>query len=208
VGLSFPPLSDVFQSKHHPWKLDESQVIQYGLGGVLSPYREWWEHIDCSGRRLHFISISENLVLCALVCEDLARPDPVANIVRAVGPNLVIALLMDGPQTKERWAARYATVLADDPGSSVLALTSLGMAQLSRPQTGPSRFRVVALWKDRFNGATEIELPPGNDAIAISLSTRYREEFTADGRGDGGTAAFPILSGIHPISTAAGSKPR
>jgi hypothetical protein len=104
VRLSFPPLEDVVQRKHHPWKLDENQVIQYGLGGVLSPYREWWEHIDCTGRHLNFISISENLVVCALVCEDLARPDPVASIVRAVGPNLLIALLMDGPQTKERWA--------------------------------------------------------------------------------------------------------
>jgi hypothetical protein len=203
VRLSFPPFADVVQRKHHPWKLDESQVIQYGLGGVLSPYREWWEHIDCTGRRLNFVSISEDLVVCALICEDLARPDPVANIVRAVGPNLVIALLMDGPQTKERWAARYATVLADDPGCSVLSLTSLGMAQLSRPQTGHSRSRVVALWKDRFNGATEIELPPESDAIAVSLSTRHREEFTADGRGDGGNAAFPILSGVHPISAAA-----
>ena len=203
VKLSFPRLADVVQRKHHPWKLDESQVIQYGLGGVLSPYREWWEYIDCTDRCLNFVSISEDLVVCALVCEDLARPDPVANIVRAVGPNLVIALLMDGPQTKERWAARYATVLADDPGCSVLSLTSLGMTQLSRPKTPPNRSRVVALWKDRFNGATEIELPLGADAIAVSLSTRYDEEFTADGRGDGGTAAFPILSGVHPIGNAA-----
>ncbi|MGO4883252.1 MAG: hypothetical protein ACLP59_20890 [Bryobacteraceae bacterium] len=208
VRLSFPQLADVVQRKHHPWKLDENQVIQYGLGGVLSPYREWWEYIDCTDRCLNFISISEDLAMCALVCEDLARPDPVANIVRGVGPNLVIALLMDGPQTTERWAARYATVLADDPGCSVLALTSLGMAQLSRPKTGPSRSRVVALWKDRFNGATEIELPQGAEAIAISLSTRYAEEFTADGRGDGGNAAFPILSGVHPIGTAAGAQTR
>jgi hypothetical protein len=90
----------------------------------------------------------------------------------------------------------------------VLSLTSLGMAQLSRPQSGPSRSRVVALWKDRFNGATEIELPPGNDAIAVSLSIRYREEFTADGRGDGGTAAFPVLSGVHPINALAGKNLR
>ena len=82
---------------------------------------------------------------------------------------------MDGPQTKERWAARYATVLADDPGCSVLSLTSLGMTQLSRPRAEPLRSRVVALWKDRFNGATEIELPRGDEAIAISLSTRYEQ---------------------------------
>jgi hypothetical protein len=200
VRLSFPPLQEVVQKKHHPWKLNEAQIIQYGLGGILSPSREWWEYADLADRRLDFVAMSEDLVICALVCEDLARPDPVANIVRAVGPNLVIALLMDGPQTKERWAARYATVLADDPGCSVLSLTSLGMAQLSRPESGPSRPRVVALWKDAFRGATEIELPEGRNAVALSLSIRYQEEFTADGRGDDNNAAFLILSGVHPIS--------
>ena len=206
VRLSFPPLQDVVQKKHHPWKLNEAQVIQYGLGGVLTPSREWWEYGDFTDRHLHFFSLSADLVLTVLVCEDLARPDPVANMVRSVGPNLVIALLMDGPQTKERWAARYATVLADDPGCSVLSLTSLGMSEISRPQTGPSRSRVIAMWKDAFSSASEIELPLGYDAIAISLSIRYREEYTADGRGDDEAAAFPILSGVHPISATKSNK--
>jgi hypothetical protein len=115
---------------------------------------------------------------------------------------------MDGPQTKERWAARYATVLADDPGCSVLALTSLGMTRLSRPDSGLSRSRVVALWKDAFKGATEIELPEGHEAVAVSLSIRYREEFTADGRGDDSAAAFPILAGAHPIADPRTSRTR
>lgn len=68
-----------------------------------------------------------------LVCEDLARQDPAADLIRAVGPNLLIALLMDGPQLSGRWPARYASVLAEDPGTSVLTLTSLGMAERSRP---------------------------------------------------------------------------
>jgi len=208
VRLSFPLLKEVVQRKHHPWKLNEAQIIQYGLGGVLTPFREWGECVDITDRHLNFISLSGDLVLAVLICEDLARPDPVANLVRAVGPNLVIALLMDGPQTKERWAARYATVLADDPGCSVLALTSFGMSQLSRPRAGPSRSRVVAMWKDAFDSATEIELPPEADGVAISLSMRYRKEYTADGRGDDLTAAFPILSGVHPISTPKPGEPR
>lgn len=199
VRLSFPPLEEVVQKKHHPWKLDESQVIQYGLGGVLSPSTDWWEYAEFTDRRLRFIAISADLVLTVLICEDLARPDPVANLVRSVGPNLVVALLMDGPQTRERWAARYATVLADDPGCSVLSLTSKGMAQISRARSEINKSRVVAIWKDRFASANEIELPDGCDAVAISLSIRYEEEFTADGRGDGSNAAYPILSGIHPI---------
>jgi hypothetical protein len=201
VRLSFPPLEEVVQKKHHPWKLDESQIIQYGLGGVLSPSIDWWEYAEFEDRRLRFIAISADLVLTVLICEDLARPDPVANLVRAVGPNLVVALLMDGPQTKQRWAARYATVLADDPGCSVLSLTSKGMAHISRPSTETNKSRVVAIWKDRFGSANEIELPEGCDAVAVSLSIRYEEEFTADGRGDDSNAAYPVLSGVHPIQS-------
>jgi hypothetical protein len=209
VRMSFPPLAEVIQKKHHPWKLNDAQVIQYGLGGILSPSREWWEYGDFTDRRLSFVSMSDDLVVAALVCEDLARPDPVANLVRTVGPNLLFALLMDGPQLRERWAARYATVLADDPGCSVLALTSIGMSQLSRPQSGPNRSRVIALWKDALHSsATEIELPPGYDAVAVSLSLRYKEEYTADGRGDDGAAAYPILAGVHPIRDPRTGRPR
>ena len=197
--FSFPPLEELVQRKHHPWRLNGSQVVQYGVGGVLSPFTTWWESANFVDRRLRFIAMTPDLVLTVQICEDLARPDPVANLIRSVGPNLVIALLMDGPQTKERWAARYATVLADDPGCSVLSLTSKGMAQISSPTTGPNRSRVVAIWKDNFGPAREIELSEGCDAVAVTLSTRYEEEFTADGRGDEGSAAYPVLSGVHPI---------
>lgn len=39
---------------------------------------------------------------------------PVAGLLRSVSPNLIVALLMDGPQPKKRWPNRYASVLADD----------------------------------------------------------------------------------------------
>jgi hypothetical protein len=55
---------------------------------------------------------------------------------------LLIALLMDGPQLKSRWSGRYAGVLAEDPGSSVLTLTSLGMALRSRPIVAGKRIEV------------------------------------------------------------------
>ena len=64
------------------------------------------------------------------------------------------------------------------------------------------------MWKDAWHSATEIELPAGYDAIAISLSIHYREEYTADGRGDGKAAAFPILSGVHPIADPRGIRQR
>jgi hypothetical protein len=189
------------QHKHHRWLLEKSQIIQYGLGSVLSPSRLWWEQIEVGERSLLFTAMRDWLTVSVLICEDLARPDPVGDIVRAVGPNLVIALLMDGPQLASRWAGRYATVLADDPGCSVLSLTSIGMCCLSRPPYLKSSSRVVALWKDAKSGTpVEIELPAGADAIVLSLTVQYLEEWTADGRSDLGTTGYPILAGIHPIA--------
>jgi hypothetical protein len=109
---------------------------------------------------------------------------------------------MDGPQLKDRWGARYAASLADDPGSSVLTLTSLGMSTLSNPYGAVPRSRVVALWKDAKAGATEIELPPGYDAIVISISVESAEEWSADGRSDEGATGYPLLSGVYPVKIA------
>jgi hypothetical protein len=89
--------------------------------------------------------------------------------------------------------------LADDPGSSVLSLTCLGMSELSRPAQGVSRPRVVALWKDRSGTSTEIELPAGCGGIVVSLSLQLEEEWTADGRRDHKSAVFPTLSGLRSV---------
>lgn len=187
------------QEKHHRWKLDRNQILQYGCATNLSHDKEWWEYIDLARREIAFVSMNPWLTMSVLICEDLARQDPVAEIIRAVGPNLVIALLMDGPQLSSRWSARYATVLADDPGCSVLTLTSLGMATMSRPP-GKAVSRVIGLWKDAVRpDAVEIVLPEGADAIVLTLSAENHEEFTADGRSDGGTTGYPILAGIHPV---------
>ena len=64
------------------------------------------------------------------------------------------------------------------------------------------------MWKDAFSAATEIEVPTGSEAIALSLSIRYREECTADGRSDDASAAYPVLSGVHPISVPSVKKER
>jgi hypothetical protein len=195
-----PNRQRMVQSKHHRWKLDASQIGQYGLGSLLSPERSWWEHINVDNRKLNFVSLLPWLVMSVVICEDLARPDPVGDLLRAVGPNLVIALLMDGPQIKERWSARYATTLAEDPGSSVLSLTSAGMSKLSRPTSGVNRSKVIGLWKDAHSSTpVEIELPEGCGGVVLSLSVRWMDEWTADGRQDRGATGYPLLSGIHGV---------
>jgi hypothetical protein len=200
-GLSNPYRINYEQQKHHRWLLNSRQIVQYGLGGTLDLRKSWWEWMSLERRQLQFCSMYPWLTLCALICEDLARQDPVAEIVRAVGPNLVLALLMDGPQLAERWPARYATVLADDPGSSVLTFTSLGMAELSRPPHVRKSSRVIGLWKDSVTGdPVPIDLPVGAEAVLLSLNAQYKEEWTADGRSDSSRAGMPVLGGIHPIN--------
>jgi hypothetical protein len=201
LPLSEKHFTTIEQPKHHRWCLDRSQILQYGIGARLDPTIRWWEHTAVEDRCLTFVAMRPWLTTCVLICEDLARQDPVAEIVRAIGPNLVIALLMDGPQFRSRWSARYATVLADDPGSSVLTLTSRGMAMMSRPG-GHSASRVVALWKDASTPeAREIEFSDKSAGVVLSLSVEYLNEWSADGRDDNFATGYPLLVGVHEVST-------
>jgi hypothetical protein len=199
-GDSFvEPLRSV-QLKHHRWCLDRPQILQYGLGGVLPATRDCWERSHIGTRTLQYVTIGNWLTMAVLICEDLARQDPLADVIRAVGPNLVIALLLDGPQVKGRWGSRYASVLAEDPGSSVLTITSRGMCRLSQPPpSGPDRSRVIALWRDRIYGEQEIELHPDAVGCVLSLACQTNDEYTADGRSDQESSYTPVFAGVQQV---------
>ena len=69
---------------------------------------------------------------------------------------MLIALLMDGPQLSSRWPGQYTGILADDPGTSVLTITSIGMVNLSNAtQKSPSACRVIGLWREPPQVTTE-----------------------------------------------------
>jgi hypothetical protein len=169
------------QSKHHRWRLDRGQIAGYSLSRSLDPKYIWWEAIQLKPREITFVDLSSDVTVAPLICEDLARQDPAAQLIRAVGPSLVIALLMDGPQLRTRWSANYATVLADDPGSSVLTVTCRGM--VDRWQSAhQARRGVVALWKDCKSGlAREIEITDSK-AILLRLEVEESREYSADDR--------------------------
>ena len=169
------------QDKHHRWCLDEAQIRQYHLSRSLSPRKLWWEAINLGERRLHVIDVGGGLTAAPMVCEDLARLDEVAELVRRIGPSLVVAVLLDGPQLASRWPCRYSSILADDPGAAVLTLTSYGMAARSRPGGSPHS-RVVAHWNSPVDGLQEIELAPRAAAIQLSMSVESSTMLTADGR--------------------------
>ncbi len=189
-----------WQLKHHRWCLDRRQVIQYQLGGRVPASRDCWERSYIGPRDIHFVTLTKWLTICTLICEDLARQEPVAEVVRAVGPNLVFALLMDGPQLRNRWSSRYASVLAEDPGSSILSVTSLGMSKRSEPSTDtpgqPDKRYTIALWRDAIFGEREISVSsPDHSACVLSLVCKTDQELTIDGRSDQRLAHYPVYAG-------------
>ena len=115
--------------------------------------------------------------------------------------------LQDGPQLSSRWAARYASVLADDPGSAVLTLTSLGMVQRSRPH-GHDSLPVIALRKDPVRGFREIRLEDGAKGVLVTFCGAPAPRRSADGRRpvDNATDYFDVA--IHQVRAGAtGSRP-
>jgi hypothetical protein len=91
-------------------------------------------------------------------------------------------------------AARYASVLADDPGSAVLTLTSFGMVQRSRPGSLAAS-TVVALWKDPERGFREIALESGAQAVLLTACGSRATRRTRDGR-------CPVDTGTHLFDVA------
>jgi hypothetical protein len=193
------------QNKHHRWSLDEDQVEQYHLGATLHPHIRWWEAMDVPRKAIQFVEVAE-LVQAWLVCEDLAHNDDIAQLIRSVGPTVVLTVLLDGPQLTSRWTARYATVLADDPGSAVLTLTSYGMVERSRPD-GREVSRVIALWKDPTRGVREIPLEPGAHAVLLTVAMDRATRFSADGRWpiDNSTSCSAVA--VHQVR-ASSARPR
>ena len=169
------------QTKHNRWCLDESQIRQYHLTRALKPSKLWWEAIDLPERTVEIIDVGGGATAVPLICEDLARLDEVSDLLRRLGPTIIIAVLLDGPQLAGRWPSRYASVLADDPGSAVLTLTSLGMTARSRPSGRPPS-RIVAMWSDPHTGLHEIELARGASGILMTASSGLTTGWTADGR--------------------------
>lgn len=181
----------VTQHKHHRWCLDPPQIRQYDLGAALAPTMRWWEAIAIPRRSLQVVDVGAGVTLAPLVCEDLARAEPVSELVRAIAPSLVVTLLLDGPQLATRWTARYASVLADDPGCAVCTLSSYGMVQRCRPP-GHAPSSVVALWKDRAGKLREIALDDGAHGVLLRCSVAFAATTTADGRRHPGATEFTL----------------
>lgn len=185
------------QVKHHRWQLDHEQISTYDIGAELGsqPGDIYWEGISLENRRVLFTQWENWFSVCTLICEDLARQEPVSSAIRSVGPNLIVALLFDGPQKKFRWPGRHATTLSEEPGSSVLTVSALGMCSRSIPKKPSFKpdsevSRTVALWRDKYEGEKELVLQEGHHGILLELFSVNEEQITADCRTDNGMALF------------------
>lgn len=190
----------LIRAKHHRWKVDVRQLESYALSHRLPPDKVWWEDIDLPPREMLFAEFSTGSVVTTLICEDLARIEPCQVALRAVGPNLVLVLLMDTAQKVQRWPYQYAGILADDPGSSVLTLTSYGL--IGRSNLSEDRdSREIAVWREPHTGrAREIKLPKGYDAQLLSIRREFCTEQTLDGRSDNGDSAIVWrFAGLIPL---------
>lgn len=190
------------QKKHHRWRLDKYQVKRYALDfDDDRDNSQWWEDIDVGQRQLPFFGLRRDMSIATLICEDLARTDPAMTAIRAVGPNLVVALLMDGPQLAVRWPGRYATVLAEDPGSAVLTLTCAAMVDRSNwMEAKPARS--IGLWRDASGNMQEIGLPAGSLGILLTLQSAKKHQNTLDNRSDGSRSRQLTLTTVVPLFLA------
>ncbi|MHB0773091.1 hypothetical protein ACYCVF_31175 [Bradyrhizobium sp. 1.29L] len=188
--------------KHHRWQLDGAQIRGYGLEKDLSPKAVWWEYLEIGHRMVHMDIFRNRSALTAVICEDLARVDPALSLIRSIGPNLVFALLMDGPQLAKRWPGTYATSLSDDPGSSVMTITSAALVDRSNitfARNGGKGQRSIALWrhhvrmpggKSSDNDTVAIELDKNAQAVVLQLNSKPAPETTIDGRSNSDTTAW------------------
>jgi hypothetical protein len=190
------------QNKHHRWRLDRQQTNRYALDFDPDHTNDkWWEDIDVGDRRLPFFGLRKDMSITTLICEDLARTDPAMTAIRAVGPNLVVALLMDGPQLAVRWPGRYATVLAEDPGSAVLTLTCAAMVDRSNwLEAKPARS--IGLWRDAGGTMQELGLPGGSLGMLLTLQSARKHQNTLDNRSDGSLSRQLTLSTVVPLFLA------
>ncbi len=100
---------------------------------------------------------------------------------------------MDAPQLRFRWPGRYATILAEDPGTAVLTLTSRALMtrqnRLGR-HASSSEERIVALWRDDSGEPREISCPMSAHGVRLTLSGHSLVDAALDGRNDRSAVAW------------------
>lgn len=188
-----------FQHKHHRWKLTDKQIIDYGAAASLDITKDHWENIKISNRSLNFWNFRKDSSFVSLICEDLARNDPAQQLIRTVGPGLVFAILMDGPQIPKRWPGQFAASLSTDPGASVLTLTNHGILK-NRDSGGKYPLsHAIAIWADADKSPRSITMDPKASGVLLNVSPVAVNAHSLDGRSRVNGALKWLLSGVKNV---------
>jgi len=187
-------ITSTSRAKHHRWQMTKGQIASYGMTSGFEEKSNkneirsaYWEKITIPRRKFHAHTFRDRSIFTTLICEDLARAEPVHKYVRAIGPNIIFVLLMDGPQLQERWSARYSMGLAEDPGSTVLTLTSRALVKKSNDQrklaeSKPQLSWSIGLSRNPFHSPQVLECPRNCEAVVVSFQATNSDELTIDGR--------------------------
>ena len=167
--------------KHHRWCLDRDQIFDYNLQDRLNPESSWWEKLKICPRRVIFNKVTDGILGCSIICEDLARIEPSHDCIRSIGPDIIFALLMDGPQISNRWSARCAKAFTEDPGSRVLTITSKGLLNRVNDKEIYPRNESIGLFSSR-RSHREIICPFNGVGVILSLSISNDKGSTICGR--------------------------
>ncbi len=176
------------RAKHHRWRIDKNQIEEYELTGAFpDDTKVYWEKMPILRRQIHAAPFRDGSVFVPLICEDLARSEPCHQYVRALGPNIVLVLLMDGPQIEKRWSARYALSLSEDPGSAVLTFTSKALIARSNSfganQDPPREVsHSIAMFRNPNGKPHEIECDDTHHAVVVEFKSKQCTDLSIDGR--------------------------
>lgn len=176
-GMLNPPSR---QYKHHPWYLEERQIKGYDLplkGKAAT--RRYRENMLVKRRELSTVKFRCGTTFNFLICEDLGRPEPVGSYLCATGPTMVFAHLLDAAQLGHRWPGKSAEWLRTEAGSTVVSITSSGMARLHK-SASPGHIAIGLVTDEK--GQFQLLADEREIAVMATFTRSAVRQRTLDGR--------------------------
>jgi len=147
------------QDKHHPYSISAEQIAQWGLQRQLGKVKR--NEVGTSTRKKVVIrDIPGSGRFCVVVCEDLARSEPVQNAIRDFGVDMGVVVVMNGLFSESGWRLRHAVNLAEEPGSRIAIGNSCAILARMEPRPTSPDLRSLAYYVLPNHGLTSVTLPP------------------------------------------------
>lgn len=110
--------------KLHRYEMKRRDQDRYGLADVFGEISRI-EDIAVDPLEIEVLDTPVGRI-AVVICEDLSAIDLLEPLVSSLGIDWLLAPVLDGSQTAERWTARYGTRYAEQ-GAALVVATSLGL---------------------------------------------------------------------------------